>query len=199
AFRIMSFLLLILLLVPLGTAVVVAFLGPHRQGAVAALSLTATVVCAILALIVAVTFAAEAGGPRESDALSRPGEMPTFRPAYVTRFDLLSLGPPGCIQFYIGLDGLNVWLVVLTAVLMVSAVLISLNSPQVQDRLNEYYAWLLTLETGMVGVFLALDIILFYVFFELTLVPFIFLIGIWGGPERRYAARKFFIYTLAGS
>src|SRR5205807_250661 len=99
----------------------------------------------------------------------------------------------------IGLDGLNVWLVVLTAVLMVSAVLASWHSFQVQERINEYYAWLLALETGMIGVFLSFDIILCYVFFELTLVPLFFLIGIWGGPERRLAARKFFIYTLTGS
>jgi NADH:ubiquinone oxidoreductase subunit 4 (subunit M) len=82
---------------------------------------------------------------------------------------------------------------------MVSSVLVSWHSSQVQERTNEYYAWLLMLETAMIGVFLAFDIILFYVFFELTLVPLFFLIGIWGGPERRYAARKFFIYTLAGS
>ena len=60
-------------------------------------------------------------------------------------------------------------------------------------------AWLLLLGTAMMGVFLAFDVVLFYVFFELTLVPLFFLIGIWGGPERRHAARKFFIYTLTGS
>src|SRR5205807_9616709 len=85
----------------------------------------------------------------------------------------------------------------LTAVLLVSAVLVSWNA--IQERANEYYAWLLLLETAMIGVFVSFDIILFYVFFELTLVPLFFLIGIWGGPERRYAARKFFIYTLTGS
>ena len=69
----------------------------------------------------------------------------------------------------------------------------------VNERDNEFYAWLLALEVAMIGVFLAFDIILFYVFFELTLVPLFFLIGIWGGPQRQYAARKFFIYTLAGS
>src|SRR5207237_1836763 len=76
---------------------------------------------------------------------------------------------------------------------------VSVHSFQVQERVNEYYAWLLALESAMIGVFLAFDIILFYVFFELTLVPLFFLIGIWGGPERRLAARKFFIYTLTGS
>src|SRR5581483_7365728 len=101
------------------------------------------------------------------------------------------------IQFYLGLDGLNVWLVVLSTLLMVTAVLISWTA--VTERVHEYYAWLLMLGGAMQGVFLSFDIILFYVFFELTLVPLFFLIGIWGGPERRHAARKFFIYTFTGS
>src|SRR5207248_5736412 len=83
--------------------------------------------------------------------------------------------------------------------LMVPAVLVSWHSKNTLERTNEYYAWLLALETVMIGVFLSFDLILFYVFFELTLVPLFFLIGIWGGPERRHAARKFFIYTLTGS
>ena len=92
---------------------------------------------------------------------------------------------------------MNVWLIVLTSILMVSSVLISWNA--VTERVHEFHAWLLLLGCGLMGVFLAFDIILFYVFFELTLVPLFFLIGIWGGPERRHAARKFFIFTLAGS
>ena len=114
-----------------------------------------------------------------------------------TTWNLIDFGKLGAVQFYIGVDGINLWLIVLTAVLMVPAVLISWKS--VSERVNEYYAWLLLLGTGMLGVFLSFDVILFYVFFELSLVPLFFLIGIWGGPERRYAARKFFIYTLTGS
>jgi NADH-quinone oxidoreductase subunit M len=118
----------------------------------------------------------------------------------VTTWDLLSIGPNGAaVQFYVGIDGMNVWLVVLTCLLMCSAVLVSWDSSQVQERVNEYYAWLLALQSGMLGVFVSFDIVLFYVFFELTLVPLFFLIGIWGGPQRRYAARKFFVYTLTGS
>src|SRR5262249_11394811 len=101
------------------------------------------------------------------------------------------------IRFHIGLDGLNVWLVVLTALLMVSSVLISWTA--IETRVNEYYAWLLALGSVMVGVFLAFDLIIFYVFFALTLVPLFFFICIWGGPQRQYAARKFFIFTLTGS
>jgi NADH-quinone oxidoreductase subunit M len=195
----MTDLLRVLLLVPLGGAVVVALLGPSRTAAVRSVSLAATVVCAVLTLILAAGFASDqAASPATTPVGLGVQATPTFHPSYETRVDLLPLGP-GMIQFYIGLDGLNVWLVVLTAVLMVTAVLASWNSPQVQERTNEFFAWLLALELGMIGVFLAFDIILFYVFFELTLVPLFFIIGIWGGPERRYAARKFFIYTLAGS
>src|SRR5205807_3259634 len=181
-------LLPILLIIPLAAAIIVALLGPRRTEPIRWISLAATLASAILALILAGNLAAEP--PRTSTAM-------TFEPSYVTQIDVLPVGP-GVIQFYIGLDGINVWLVVLTAVLMVSSVLASWNSPQVKERVNEYFAWLLLLETGMIGLFLAFDIILFYVFFELTLVPLFFLIGIWGGPERRHAARKFFIYTLTG-
>src|SRR4029077_8297101 len=84
-----------------------------------------------------------------------------------------------------------------TALLMVPSVLVSWTA--VKERPTEFYAWLLALEAGLLGIFLSFDIILFYVFFELTLVPLFFLIGIWGGPQRQYAARKFFVYTLTGS
>ena len=116
---------------------------------------------------------------------------------HATTWNLITLRQGTAIQFYLGVDGLNLWLVVLTALLMVSAVLVSWTS--VTERDNEFFAWLLALEAAMIGVFLAFDIVLFYVFFELTLVPLFFLIGIWGGPQRQYAARKFFIFTLAGS
>jgi NADH-quinone oxidoreductase subunit M len=69
----------------------------------------------------------------------------------------------------------------------------------IENRLKEYFFWFLLLETGMLGVFVSLDMFLFYVFWEITLVPMYFLIGIWGGPKREYAAVKFFLYTLAGS
>jgi NADH-quinone oxidoreductase subunit M len=101
------------------------------------------------------------------------------------------------IQVGLGLDGLSLWLFALSTLLMITSVLISWES--ISDRPASYYSLLLLLETGMLGVFAARDIILFYVFFEFTLIPLFFLIGIWGSEERRYAAVKFFIYTLAGS
>ncbi len=69
----------------------------------------------------------------------------------------------------------------------------------IQDRVKEYYAMFLLLQTGMIGVFISLDFFLFYIFWELVLVPMYFIIGVWGGPRKLYAAIKFFLYTLAGS
>jgi NADH-quinone oxidoreductase subunit M len=101
------------------------------------------------------------------------------------------------IHFSLGLDGLGLWLFGLSALLTVTSVLVSWEA--ITDRPATFYALLLVLETGMLGVFAARDIILFYIFFEFTLIPLFFLIGIWGSEERRYAAVKFFLFTLAGS
>jgi NADH-quinone oxidoreductase subunit M len=106
-------------------------------------------------------------------------------------------GAPVDIRFSIGLDGLSLWLFGLTALLMVVAVLVSWEA--IAERASTYYSLLLMLETGLLGVFVARDIILFYVFFEFTLIPLFFMIGIWGSQERRRAAIKFFLFTLAGS
>ncbi len=104
---------------------------------------------------------------------------------------------PVDIHFSIALDGLSLWLYGLTTLLMIVAVLVSWEA--VGDHAASYYRLLLLLETGMLGVFVARDIILFYVFFEFTLIPLFFLIGIWGSEQRRHAAVKFFLFTLAGS
>ena len=106
-------------------------------------------------------------------------------------------GAPVDIRFSVGLDGLGVWLFGLSALLFVTSVLVSWEA--INDRAPLFYAMLLLLEFGCLGVFAARDIILFYVFFEFTLIPLFFLIGIWGSEERRHAAIKFFLFTLAGS
>jgi NADH-quinone oxidoreductase subunit M len=100
-------------------------------------------------------------------------------------------------QYLLGLDGISLLLVLLTSLLTFVATLSSWGA--VKTRLKEYYVFMLLLETGMIGVFLALDLILFYVFWEVVLVPMYFLIGVWGGERRLYAAIKFFLYTLFGS
>jgi len=100
------------------------------------------------------------------------------------------------IFYHMGADGLSVPMIFLTVLLCPICILASWN---IDDRAKGYFSLFLLLETGMLGVFCALDFFLFYVFWELMLLPMYFLIGIWGGPRREYAAIKFFLYTLFGS
>lgn len=100
------------------------------------------------------------------------------------------------IEYLIGVDGISLFLVLLTTLLMPLAIL---SSWSVQTRIKEYLFFMLILETGMLGAFVALDLFLFYVFWEVMLIPMYFLIGVWGGTRRIYAAVKFVIYTMAGS
>src|SRR5260370_17211699 len=99
--------------------------------------------------------------------------------------------------YHIGIDGLGLLLVMLTTVVGFLAILSSWNA--IEHRLKEYYAFFLLLQTGMLGVFMALDLLVFFVVWETVLVPMYFIIGIWGGPRRGYASIKFMIYTLIGS
>jgi NADH-quinone oxidoreductase subunit M len=101
------------------------------------------------------------------------------------------------ISYHVGVDGISIWLVVLTAFIMPLAILSSFTS--IKDRVRLYYMFMLLMEWAMLGVFVAQDLFLFYIFWEVTLVPMYFLIGIWGAEQRIYAAVKFFLYTMAGS
>ncbi|MDQ7035253.1 MAG: NADH-quinone oxidoreductase subunit M [Anaerolineae bacterium] len=104
-------------------------------------------------------------------------------------------------DYYVGVDGLSMLLIVLTTFIMPIGILISFNASVLKERGREklYYSLLLLLEWAMLGVFMIQDLIVFYVFWEVTLVPMYFLIGIWGSEERVYAAVKFFLYTMSGS
>jgi NADH-quinone oxidoreductase subunit M len=114
-------------------------------------------------------------------------------PQMVTKLSwITSLG----VSYHTGVDGLSIWLVLLTTFIMPISILASWH---VSKRVREYMIFLLVLETGMLGVFIALDMFLFYLFFEITLIPMYFLIGVWGGERRIYAAIKFVIYTVVGS
>jgi NADH-quinone oxidoreductase subunit M len=99
--------------------------------------------------------------------------------------------------YFLGIDGISFLLIMLTTLLGWVSILSSWNA--IQERVKEYYIWFLILQTGMLGVFMALDFFLFFVFWEAMLVPMYLLIGIWGGPRKLYAAIKFFLYTLVGS
>ncbi len=100
-------------------------------------------------------------------------------------------------RYHIGVDGISLWLVILTTLLVPISILSSWTS--VEKKQLTYYVFLLVLESAMIGVFVSLDLLVFYLFFEASLVPMFFLIGIWGGERRIYAATKFFIYTALGS
>jgi NADH-quinone oxidoreductase subunit M len=105
--------------------------------------------------------------------------------------------PSWGIQYYLGVDGLSILMVLLTSFISMLAIASSWNA--ITTQIKQYYIFMLLLELGMMGVFLAQDLFLFYIFWEFTLVPMYFLIGIWGGKNRVYASIKFFLYTMAGS
>ena len=125
----------------------------------------------------------------------------------VVHFDSSSIGmqftenyawiPVYHIHYQLGIDGLSLLLILLTTFLTPLVLLGSWT--YIKKREKEYYLWFLVLETGMIGVFASLDLILFYVFWEAMLIPMYIIIGVWGGPRRIYAAVKFFIYTMFGS
>jgi NADH-quinone oxidoreductase subunit M len=121
-----------------------------------------------------------------------------FNPARDMQFEERAAWIPSLgASYHLGIDGLSLLLVMLTTLIGFLAVLSSWNA--VHDRLKEYYAFFLILQTGMLGVFMALDFLLFFVFWESVLVPMYFIIALWGGQRRGYASIKFMIYTLAGS
>src|SRR5579871_2274457 len=120
-------------------------------------------------------------------------ENPPLSMDYVSRMPWISRFN---IDYFLGIDGISLALIVLTTALSFLALIASWN---IQRYVKGYLMLFLVLETGMVGTFLALDFFLFYIFWEVMLLPMYFLIGVWGGPRREYAAIKFFLYTLLGS
>ena len=169
-----SFSLILLLLIPLVGAIVGGFVPVSFARMWALLVSLATLVVAIV-----VASAVFSGHP---PIVHPPTDAPSF--------------PMLGASFALGVNGLSIWLVLLTAFLQPLAILSSFES--ITTRPREYYAWINALLVPMLGVFMARDLLLFYVFFELTLIPMFFLIGIWGGPDRRYAAGKFFLFTFTG-
>jgi NADH-quinone oxidoreductase subunit M len=184
--------LLTMILLP-AVGAVLALAAARNPQAVRWLSLTVTVITLALAIAIIANYRPNTADGLVNNEIMRP--QVALRLPWLT-FDLSS-GGEASIEAYLGIDGISLWLVALTALLVMSSVLASWTA--ITDRVGQFHAWLLLLESGLLGVFCAFDLILFYVFFEFTLIPLFFLIGIWGGPERRYAAGKFFIYTLAGS
>jgi NADH-quinone oxidoreductase subunit M len=189
---------------PLAAAIVCAFLG--RGGAARRFAVGFSLVHLAVALGLAYLAAqthdqrfVEAGG---FTPFAVPGAAPGDPAA--TTYNLFPVGPPSpgkpapAVQFFLGLDGFNLPLVALTSLMTLFAVLVTGSS--VTDRPGGYFGWLFALEAFCLAAFLSFDVLLFYAFFELTLIPAFFLIGRWGsGGAARDAARTFFLYTLFGS
>ncbi len=193
-------LLTTLILLPVvGTLVMIGynFIAPHNASETQALSgdaghhggaLTGNNYRMIALLFSILTFALSLLLLRDGGAHSAAG--------FYYEYNTTWIGAIGA-QYHIGIDGISVWLVILTTLLMPIAILSSWHA--VEKRPLAFYAFLLALEGAMIGVFVSLDLLVFYLFFEASLVPMFFLIGIWGGERRIYAATKFFVYTAAGS
>jgi len=162
--------------IPLAGMFVVLALPRDNHGLIRMVSLAATIPPLLMAIWLYMNF------DRSTDGMQ-----------FVMRHSWI---PSYNIQYIMGIDGLSVTMVLLTALLCPICILASWN---IEKGVKGYFALFLLLNTGMTGVFCALDFFLFYIFWEIMLLPMYFLIGIWGGPRREYAAIKFFLYTLAGS
>ena len=175
---------------PLLGMAVILFLPKTAMTAIKGVSVVATFIAMVLATkLYFVDFAHKSVA--EIEASRGAGDI--LGAQFVQKIDWISsIG----VQYYIGVDGLSVALVWLTTVLLFVGVIASFG---MEKAGKGYYALLLLLQVGIGGVFVSLDLFLFYVFWEVMLLPMYFLIGIWGGPRREYAAIKFFLYTLAGS
>lgn len=178
----MAYMLLLLLVIPLAGAALTPLM---RSGCAARIwSLLVTLATAVVAVVLTTAHPAGAAG-----------DFVTLGGTSSNAFSLV--GPGFNFAFSLGFDAITMWLVLLTVVLMPLALVSSWGS--IRTRETEYYAWMQLLMAAMLGVFVSRDLLLFYIFFELTLVPMFFIIGIWGGPNRRPAAAKFFLFTFAGS
>ena len=167
--------LTVIVVLPAVAAAVVALLPGSRPEVIKAVGLAASGAVGVVAVLLAIDFDPGTGGYQ-----------------FVSEHAWIEdLG----ISWLLGVDGISLFLVVLTAVLFP----VSLAGPEVHGDVKSYTAWMLLLESGCLGAFLALDLFAFFVFFEITLVPMYFIIGRWGYENRVYAALKFFLYTLFGS
>lgn len=166
---------------PVLGAVALAFFPRGKEEAIRLFTLAVTIVVLVPVLWIALPNNAQ------SFDIEAASMQKVFALEWIPSFD---------IQYYMGLDGISFPLIALTAVISVLAMLASWS---ITKYVKAYCILFLLLETGMLGVFMALDFFLFYVFWEVMLLPMYFLIGIWGGPRKEYAAIKFFLYTLVGS
>ena len=194
-------LLFITLAIPAVTAsLLMLFRNSLNQSSARWMACCGSFVALLFAVLLLCSYRSAAVRPLESGsvpAVSSADESSAVRPTVEFRRPWMTTGTNLQVEMYFGLDGISVTLIALTALLTGCSVLISWEA--IKDRASEFYAALLILETGLIGVFCSFDLVQFYIFFEMTLIPLFFMIAIWGGTERRWAAIKFFLYTLAGS
>lgn len=166
-----------ILLLPLVGAVTIAFLNPQSKTVIKTVGIAFSLVAFVVSVVVFLKFDATNGAMQFVE-----------KHTWIPSLD---------VSYHLGIDGISLLLVVLTTFLTPIALLASWES--IEHKLKGYVALMLLLEVGTLGVFMTLDTFLFYVFWEFMLIPMYFIIGIWGGGERVYAAVKFFLYTMAGS
>lgn len=177
-------------LLPILGMVIILFIPKTQEKAIKGLTLLITSIQVILAIVILAGFNYAKGGVFDSSSFQF---IEKFRWIDIEGFSWIGRIK---IDYYLGIDGLSVPLVLLTAIICFIS---TLSSFSINKSVKGYFAMFLLLDTGMMGVFVALDFFLFYIFWELMLLPMYFLIGIWGGPRKEYAAIKFFLYTLLGS
>lgn len=175
---------------PILGMVIVLFLPKNQPTTIRSLTLLITGLQVILSAVLLMNYNYSLGGINDPASFQF---VEKFRWIEIEAFSWLGTIK---IDYFLGVDGLSTPMVLLTALITFIATLSSWN---IEKSVKGYFAMFLLLDTGMMGVFVALDFFLFYVFWEVMLLPMYFLIGIWGGPRREYAAIKFFIYTLLGS
>src|SRR4051812_1541368 len=179
-----EFLLSLIVFLPAIASLGIMLIPSEQKEAIRWATLAVTAV--VMALVIGVLILPYGDGTLMFDA-SKAGLQDSFNHSWIPSFQ---------IDYFMGLDGISFPLVVLTAFVCLLAMGASWS---IDKYVRGYCILFLLLETGMLGVFLALDFFLFYVFWEVMLLPMYFLIGVWGGPRREYAAIKFFLYTLLGS
>ena len=173
----------------IGMVIVLAF-GKEKANAVRWTAAVVTGLQVILAIVIYLKFNREMAGVNTQEGFQFLEKASWIDIKSISWFGRIH------IDYLMGIDGLSVLMVILTALISFVAVFASWG---IEKSIRGYFALLLLLDTGMMGVFVSLDFFLFYVFWELMLLPMYFLIGVWGGPRREYAAIKFFLYTLLGS
>ena len=162
-------------------ALLVAFVPKGNTQAIKTLTLVGTLATLAVSLVLYALFV--------------PHQITTTHPFQLE--DKLSWIPSLHINYYLGMDGISLLMVLMTTVIFPFAVGVSFK--EIQQRHREFYCWMLVMETAVLGVFLSLNLVLYYLFWEGMLIPMYFIIGIWGGERRIYATVKFFLYTMVGS